>query len=203
MASESFLPFANDFASLYLVVLLGLSVLWFVGDRIWVLALGIATPPPEGRPRRHRRSRTASIVASALIGLMSWRLLPAAASVVPQRERVMAVSEETGSALTLRSVMVDDPQAVQPATGSDASPTRLASRVPPMSPTRAGSYMVVSGDCLWSIARSILMSESDRGAVSGAEISDLWHAIYDLNREVIGDNPNLIFPGQVFVLPER
>ena len=28
-----------------------------------------------------------------------------------------------------------------------------------------------------------------------------WHAIYDANRDVIGDNPDKIFPGQVLKIP--
>jgi nucleoid-associated protein YgaU len=36
---------------------------------------------------------------------------------------------------------------------------------------------------------------------SNAEIAGYWPQIYDRNRGVIGGNPNLIHPGQVFVLP--
>ncbi|MBC3798020.1 LysM peptidoglycan-binding domain-containing protein [Acetobacterium tundrae] len=51
------------------------------------------------------------------------------------------------------------------------------------------TYTVVSGDCLWDIA--------------GAQLGDptRWPEIYDLNRDVIGDDPNLIYPGQVYTLP--
>ncbi len=28
-----------------------------------------------------------------------------------------------------------------------------------------------------------------------------WHAIYDANRDVIGDNPDKIYPGQVLKIP--
>ncbi|MDH6144164.1 nucleoid-associated protein YgaU [Kitasatospora sp. GP30] len=45
-----------------------------------------------------------------------------------------------------------------------------------------GSYTVKSGDTLSAIA-----------AAHGTD----WHTLYQKNASVIGDNPNLIFPGQV------
>lgn len=53
----------------------------------------------------------------------------------------------------------------------------------------ARTYRVVSGDMLWTIAMRFL----GRG--------ERWPEIYNLNRGVIGGNPNLIFPGQLFKIP--
>lgn len=53
----------------------------------------------------------------------------------------------------------------------------------------ARTYTVVRGDCLWYIAARFLGN--------GAR----WPEIYNLNRGVVGGNPNLIFPGQVFRIP--
>ncbi|QGZ17122.1 endolysin [Arthrobacter phage DrYang] len=63
--------------------------------------------------------------------------------------------------------------------------------VAPPKPVAAPSrtYRVVSGDCLWNIAARFLGN--------GAR----WPEIYNMNRAVIGGNPNLIFPGQVYKLP--
>lgn len=52
----------------------------------------------------------------------------------------------------------------------------------------APTYLVVEGDCLWSIAREQLGSGSR------------WEDIYQLNQDVIAD-PTLIFPGQQLKLP--
>ena len=49
-------------------------------------------------------------------------------------------------------------------------------------------YTVVRGDCLWAIAKRILGNGSR------------WREIYGLNQDKI-KNPNLIYPGQVLVLP--
>ena len=51
------------------------------------------------------------------------------------------------------------------------------------------SYTVVQGDCLWNIAKARYGSGID------------YIKIYEANRNVIGDDPNLIFPGTVLVLP--
>jgi nucleoid-associated protein YgaU len=60
---------------------------------------------------------------------------------------------------------------------------------------------VVKGDSLWKIARMVLSSGSSNPG--GSEISDLWRSIYDMNKALIGEDPNLIHPGQVLQLPGR
>ncbi|WP_409968730.1 LysM peptidoglycan-binding domain-containing protein [Bengtsoniella intestinalis] len=50
-------------------------------------------------------------------------------------------------------------------------------------------YTVVSGDCLWNIAKSHY-GDATR-----------WSDIYAANKEVVGSNPNLIYPGQELLLP--
>lgn len=62
-------------------------------------------------------------------------------------------------------------------------------------------YLVEPGDSLWRIAQSILTAD---GANAGsAEIGAYWRAIYASNRDVIGDDPDLIHPGQELELPRR
>ncbi len=56
-------------------------------------------------------------------------------------------------------------------------------------PSSAQSYTVVKGDCLWNIARKFYGN--------GAK----YTVIYNANRGTIGGNPNLIYPGQVLVIP--
>lgn len=52
------------------------------------------------------------------------------------------------------------------------------------------TYTVKSGDCLWNIAKKFYGNGSD------------YTKIYNANKGTIGKNPNLIYPGQVFVIPE-
>lgn len=54
---------------------------------------------------------------------------------------------------------------------------------------KTSKYTVVSGDSLSKIARKVYGD------------SNKWHKIYDANKNVIGSNPNLIRPGQSYVIP--
>lgn len=51
------------------------------------------------------------------------------------------------------------------------------------------TYTVVSGDCLWNIAKKYYGSGSE------------YMTIYNANKSIIGSNPNLIYPGQVLTIP--
>lgn len=53
----------------------------------------------------------------------------------------------------------------------------------------AQTYTVKKGDCLWNIAKKFYGS--------GAK----YTIIYNANKSVIGGNPNLIYPGQVYTIP--
>ena len=60
----------------------------------------------------------------------------------------------------------------------------------PETPTEQKStYTVIDGDCLWDIADAHLGDPTR------------WPEIYELNKDTIGDDPNLIYPGQVYTLP--
>lgn len=54
----------------------------------------------------------------------------------------------------------------------------------------ATTYTIKSGDNLSDIAQAQL-GDANR-----------WKEIYDLNKDVIGDNPDLIHPGKTLKLPE-
>lgn len=51
------------------------------------------------------------------------------------------------------------------------------------------TYTVKKGDTLWDISKKYLGDPTR------------WPEIYSLNKKVIGSNPNLIYPGQVYTLP--
>lgn len=59
----------------------------------------------------------------------------------------------------------------------------------PSEQTAAKTYTVVSGDSLWKIAKRLYGD--------GAQ----YTKIYEANKGVIGGNPNLIYPGQVYTIP--
>lgn len=70
-------------------------------------------------------------------------------------------------------------------------PTPKAPAATPPRPVQAPArtYRVASGDTLWSIAARFLGN--------GAR----WPEVFNLNRNVVGGNPNLIIVGQVFRIP--
>jgi nucleoid-associated protein YgaU len=84
-----------------------------------------------------------------------------------------------------------------------ADPSRgiaLLTSVPTRSPVpQANSDMVTvrTGDSLWRIAARSLPSGAGPRAIERA-----WHRWYDLNRAVIGANPDLLQPGQRLIPPQ-
>lgn len=77
--------------------------------------------------------------------------------------------------------------------GAATSPLSSA----PRGPDAAGLVVHVQpGDCLWSIAASQLGPHA-----TDPDIDGHWRRIYALNREVIGSDPDLIYPGQTLRLP--
>lgn len=61
--------------------------------------------------------------------------------------------------------------------------------IPTLSPTAGAIYIVQPGDSLTSIAQSAYHDGNQ------------WPLIYNVNRQVIGSNPNLIQPGEVLHIP--
>lgn len=52
------------------------------------------------------------------------------------------------------------------------------------------TYVVIPGDTLWKIAQRTLGN------------GDRWPEIYETNKQTIGKNPDLIYPGQKLVIPQ-
>ena len=82
--------------------------------------------------------------------------------------------------ITMRQIKVN--VTTQKATVSQSSPR--VDNTP-----AAQTYTVKKGDCLWNIAKKFYGS--------GAK----YTVIYNANKGVIGSNPNLIYPGQVYTIP--
>lgn len=60
---------------------------------------------------------------------------------------------------------------------------------PPAAPDTPDQYAVQSGDTLWNIAQ-VNLGDGSR-----------WQEIYELNTDTIGDDPDVLTPGQVLQLP--
>jgi nucleoid-associated protein YgaU len=58
------------------------------------------------------------------------------------------------------------------------------------------THVVRTGDTLWSLAAADLSPTAAAG-----DVTRRWHRLHQLNRAVIGDDPDLIHPGQRLRLP--
>jgi nucleoid-associated protein YgaU len=74
--------------------------------------------------------------------------------------------------------------------------------VVPVTTAPADRWTVKSGECFWSIAESVLADHWHR-APTDAEIIPYWERLIAANRLELAhrDDPDLVFPGQVFVVP--
>ncbi|MEE1938575.1 transglycosylase family protein [Streptomyces sp. TRM 70361] len=74
-------------------------------------------------------------------------------------------------------------KAEKPAAPKQSAPKHAAPKKSAGETAKTTAYRVVSGDTLFKIARA-------------QDVSGGWQEIYEDNREVIGGDPNLIYPGQ-------
>jgi nucleoid-associated protein YgaU len=138
------------------------------------------------------RPVAALLMVASLVPLLA-RSSPAAAAVPPPIVRFTDGGHggegDAGPAAAKR---------ISPAAAPDhaAAPARVAGLEP-----GDHTYVVRSGDSLWCIAERILAVRTD-GTVTGSDVARFWPAVYEANRALIGEDPNLIFPGQTLQIPE-
>ncbi len=72
---------------------------------------------------------------------------------------------------------------------------RAVKRVGSSRPDPLRRWVVQEGDSLWGIAAAAL------GKSDAAAVARYWPKIHRHNRELIGTDPNLLYPGQVLELP--
>ena len=139
------------------------------------------------------------LAGDTVVRLVRW---VSSVSLVPRRLRLAAAAVVVlvAGAGTLRipASATTPPPAVRLGT-VDESASGRPDHPDPRPPTER--YIVEPGDSLWRIARSVLTA--DGSTAGSAEVGVYWRAIYAANRHVIGDDPNLIHPGQELELPRR
>ncbi|GMQ97945.1 MAG: hypothetical protein BMS9Abin17_0449 [Acidimicrobiia bacterium] len=123
--------------------------------------------------------RLAAVIGVGLLLLSLVRPQPSGAATPPPSDRIVLMAPEIDQRIVL----------FVPRVGLRGSAnTEMAYR-----------YSVVRGDSLWAIARNHL--EAEGATASGSAVSTFWRTIFKANRSVIGDDPNLILPGQVLMIP--
>jgi len=135
------------------------------------VVLGVATDTARRIPQADL-SALKSPLATAVVCASLLRTAPAMAVTPPPIERLPAVE-------------VGQPTSTDPV--SEPTPDRQ-------------DHVVAVGDSLWSIACQTLRQRLHREP-SSSEVDSYWRTIYATNRQLVGDDPNLIHPGQRLVLP--
>ena len=136
----------------------------------------------------------AAFLLMTSIVVLPARARPAAATVPPPIVRLTNGVDVGGGDAEPPDIEPVSPEAAAP--GGAAPPTRSTGTELP-----GHTYVVRTGDSLWRIAERTLSDRGD-GTVTSAGIALFWPVIYGANRALIGDDPNLIFPGQTLQMPE-
>lgn len=80
-------------------------------------------------------------------------------------------------------------------TGDEARRERAAAMARHPAGKGSSTHRVRYGDTLWQIAAETLQTEDPTA------IASYWPRVYEANRDVIGNDPDKLFPGQVLRLP--
>jgi nucleoid-associated protein YgaU len=142
------------------------------------------------------RSLAVLLTMASLTAVLA-RPRPAAATIAPPIVRLV---DETASPTDGTETPADEADAPTSAPPYDRSAGR-ASVTTERARSGTAAHVVELGDSLWRIAGDTLTARNG-AEPSSAEIARFWPAIYAANRGLIGDNPNLIFPGQRLQIPE-
>lgn len=173
------------------------------------------TPHARGilRQRLVRSAVSVSLISGAFIPSAVAAHLPS--PIHPDLEvSTSSTATQQDPALSVLSSSPSEPTPPTPLSPSSSSPTTPSSvplprpqitrehipslRLPsPLLDTSSLTtrYVVRPGDCLWTIAESFHPEADD------ATISRLTNELYAANASVIGDNPDLIFPGTTLTVP--
>jgi uncharacterized membrane protein YtjA (UPF0391 family) len=170
-------------------------------------AATLPSPDPQPRPAVSALWTPTATAPGGLVLPLPLRSLAAPASPAPP-----AAGTAAGPALpSTAAAPAPDPALPSPGPSPAASPpwippapavapgTLAARQLRTDNPEVGGAEVTVrAGDSLWSLAASRLGP-----LASDVDIAAEWPRLYQANRSVVGDNPDLLHPGQVLRLPAR
>ena len=138
------------------------------------------------------------LAGSVSLGLAASGVVAVAAPAVRLPAAVAQTSTTSTTALppatvTMHRLGPAEPLAVPPA----PQVTQISTPAP--APDR---WTVKPGECFWTVAEDVLAEHLGR-APTDTEIVPYWRRLIEANRSELAhrDNPDLIFPAQVFVVP--
>lgn len=146
--------------------------------------------PVTSAPTNSAHSTTAGTAATAPPDPVAEQTTPVDEPTPPSRETPAATVPTAATAAAVPSIATPNAAPPTPVVTAPAS-------TPVARPVAAPkTVMVQPGDCLWDIAAAHLPQGASTTAVHAA-----WQAWYETNRAVIGDDPNLVIPGQELQAP--
>lgn len=113
------------------------------------------------------------------------------------------VTTQQTEALMLMEMDLDDPLVLEEPVATLATP---ANAIDPAirGQVQVETTKVVTGESFWSIAEEALLDEAEPGTeLTDETIADYWRLLIEANRDRLIEpgNPDLILPGQEFILP--
>ncbi len=140
--------------------------------------------------------RTVAIVLG--VGLSAGALPAVAATPTPPSASwtVQGWGTATPAPSTTTTTTTPDPGGWLPAPPPAPDVVVGGTRPPTPETSTDASVVVVRGDSLWRIAAEHLGPQA-----TDAEIAEAWPAWYEANADVIGEDPDLIYPGQELRIP--
>ena len=158
-------------------------------------------------PAAVRRSAEVALGLTVAVGVLGAS--PAAAATDAERLPAPATAgHQAGAPLADAGRDLDWPTApAVPATGPDQQLDRPAVEPPAVASgpaagpaPRAGAVVVRPGDTLWGLAESDLRA-GGTAAPTDAQVAQAWPAWWAANRDVVGDDPDLLHPGTPLLPP--
>jgi hypothetical protein len=143
---------------------------------LWVVTTGTVAGLLTGKVRAGGGTTRRLVLVACGVAVVAGTTLPATASGGEGRELLV------GLALPDRAVAPAAHRRHRPVVRTAAEPGA------------PDTYVVRPGDSLWSIARA------HPGVATSVERR--WRAIWQANRDLVGDDPDLILPGQALRLPD-
>ncbi|WP_156251925.1 LysM peptidoglycan-binding domain-containing protein [Pseudactinotalea terrae] len=181
-----------------------LLLAWYLATA--VVALGCLAARAAGHAWSHGERRLSVLgapLARRLLLTGSSAAVVAAAALSPAVAAPEPAPADLGPAVTLADDLGwgadDDTEgaAEAPSGSPDEQPVPPGPAEPASSSTTTTSHTVTTGDSLWRIAEQHL----PEGATD-ADIALSWPRWYEQNLDVVGDDPDLIHPGQVLTAPD-
>ncbi|MFK5689656.1 LysM peptidoglycan-binding domain-containing protein [Ornithinimicrobium sp. LYQ92] len=172
------------------------------------LARGPHHPPPGPGPAPERLRARAVRCTSTLLVVVAAALVPATAATAVTTPTAITPPTATGSAVTPQGVTPSADDADLPVPGWTPTPpppvvtppdpgtVALVAAAPRAAPESSDPVVVHRGDTLWSIAARHLGADA-----TTTDVATEWPRWYAANRDLIGDDPDLIRPGQELVVP--